>query len=101
MRRNPYPSIGERVALGDDSVMAWTVKAITERGDVILRGPRLDEIIQAPVEAIRRVTPDQIRTALLDLDALGHGRADRAQAWLTYHFGEDFQQSEAVAEVDR
>jgi hypothetical protein len=92
-----YPSIGERVYW--DGRDDWEVQAIDPSGNVSLRYPgmRLDEICLVPPECIRRIaTPEQIRTALKDLDALGHGRADRAQAWLRHLFGDDFMDHPAV-----
>lgn len=50
-----YPEVGERVDVGGTwGGGHYTVTGITDRGDVIVRGTRLDDIQQVPVEAIRR-----------------------------------------------
>lgn len=48
-----YPNIGDRVHIGDHDPTLWRVVEITDRGNVVCRGPRLDELIEAPVEAVR------------------------------------------------
>jgi len=102
MTGDRYPSIGERVYW--DGRDDWEVQSIDANGNLSLRylGMRLDEIALVPPECVRRIaTPEQIRTALKDLDALGHGRADRAQAWLRHLFGDDFMDHPAVRSVKR
>jgi hypothetical protein len=53
-----YPNVGDRVRLGNTDTRVWVVRGITDRGDIIARGPRLDDITQAPVEAVRYLITD-------------------------------------------